>query len=286
MTSSKAPKTPDYTGAATQQGQNDMQIAQYLTQANRPNQIDPYGQTTWSQGSDPNLGMYQKDLADYQALAAKNPGWDSNQVQAEIARRQGLIDKAQNGQWTQTTTLNPAQQKLLNQTNVNKGLQNSRIEDLLKTFNPNAGDIGNQIYRQMTDRYDDRFAREEEATKSSLLNQGFQQGSEGYNNGLTDFNRTKNDAYGDAATQASIAGYGQYNTEMNFLAQLLGGNSGPTNPTYQPFSQATPYQSPDLLGAMQGQYQGDLNRTNASNASRGQTVGAVGTIATAAAIAF
>lgn len=280
MGSSKAPKTPDYTSAAVAQGQSDKEVAQYLTQTNRVNQVDPYGKTTWSQSQD--------------AVAVDNAKLRLQALMAETHPRDALIEQAQKdlqdaqqgGKWTQTTTLTPEQQGLLTQQQNLKSLQNTRTEDLLKNFNPSEGDISDNIYKSIAGRYDDRFAREEDATRASLANQGFQAGSEGFNNSMTDFNRSKNDAYGDAATQAKIAGLGQYNTQMGYLAQLLGGVQGPTTPQYQPYAQATPYQAPDLLGAMQGQYQGDLNQTNAQNASRGQTTQMVGTLAAAAAVAF
>lgn len=283
MGSSKAPKTPDYTGAAIAQGESDRSTAEYLTNANRVNQIDPYGQTTWSRTPSDNTPVLQMNYDELKNRIATTPNapkeWSS-----QLAALQNDLEGSQ--RWTQTTSLSPAQQALLTQQESIKGLQNTRTQDLLKTFNPSEGDIGDNIYKSITSRYDDRFAKDEAATRAALANQGFQTGSEGFNNSLTDFNRSKNDAYGDAAVQSKIAGLNQYNTEMGYLGQLLGGVQGPTNPQYQPYAQATSYQSPDLLGAMQGQYQGDLNQTNAQNASRSQTIGAVGTIASAAAIAF
>lgn len=418
MSSSKAPKTPDYTSAAIAQGQSDKEIAQYLTQANRVNQVDPYGQTTWTQTASPEQtqakAQAQNELAQYNAAAASK-GWERWQP-AEVAKQRALIqakiDKAGEGQWTQTTTLTPEQQKLLNQQQFIGSMQNDRIAGLIRdTANPTAPTLGAQrqlqqfdlapqrelqqrtldiaqmapqrqlkeadqnniqdlLYGQITKQYGDRFAKEEAAQRAQLANQGFQAGSEGFNTSLNDFTREKNSAYQDAATQAALSSYdqlnkeralnqseygtlsaddlarfnaqtganlgnfgaltsndldqfnalstndlarygaqnanalnqfsalssddlnrynsqlSQYNTDKGFLAQLLGGVAGPTNPQYQPYAQATPYQAPDLLGAMQGQYQGNLNRTNAQNASNSQNMQTVGTLASAAAVAF
>ncbi len=281
MGSSSAPKTPDYTSAAQQQGQADMSIAQYLTSANRPNQIDPYGQTTWTQS---NGAGYNEAAAAVDRFGSL--GLVDGTAAADMAKLVAARDALKGSQWTQTTTFSPEQQKLLEQQQNLKGLQNNRTEDLLKNFNPSQGTISDDIYKSIAGRYDERFAKDEASTRAALANQGFQVGSEGFDQGLTNFNRSKNDAYGDAATQAKISGLSQYNTEMGYLAQLLGGVQGPTSPQYQPYSQATPYQSPDLLGAMQGQYQGDLNSSNAKNAQKGQTMATVGTVAAAAAVAF
>lgn len=310
MGSSKAPKTPDYTGAAQAQGLSDMQTAQYLTQANRVNQIDPYGQTIWTQEDDPSLVHAQSRL-DWVNDHINNPDkYGFNQDQVDYAKsvelpqaQSGLTSASGKGKWTQTTTLTPAQQALLEQQQGIQGQQNTRTSQLLNDFqtptlkDANPNNIQSLMYDQLTKDYGDRFAKDEASQKAQLANQGFQAGSEGYNDTLNDFTKNKNSAYGDAATQAALASYNQYNTErgqnlndynsqMGYLSQLLGGVQGPTMPQYQPYAQATPYQSPDMMGAMQGQYQGDLNQTNAQNASRSQTLGTVGTIASVAAIAF
>lgn len=537
MSSSKAPKTPDYTSAAIAQGQSDKEIAQYLTQANRVNQIDPYGQTTWTQAADPEADAAKKELDYWQNFVsggAITDGRDRSAADVAWATSHQLKDAQAkynslkgNGQWTQTTTLTPEQQKLLNQQQFIGSMQNDRIANLIATTkNPTAPTLGAQrdlqqyglapertlqerqlniaqmsperqlqlaqmapdrkleiaqmgparelqkreleqrqmaaqrtlkdparndiqdlLYKQITKQYGDRFAKEEASQRAQLANQGFQSGSEGFSNQLTDFNRERNSAYEDAAVQAALASYdqtnkdralnqseygllsaddlnrynaqtsndlnrfnslsandlgqfnaltssdlnrfnsqtqanlgnfnaltsndlnrfnsqnttnlnafnaqnsndlnrfqaqttanlgnfgaqtaydldrfnsqssndlsrfgalnadalnrfsalssddlnrynsqlSQYNTDQGFLSQLLGGVAGPTNPQYQPFAQATPYQSPDLLGAMQGQYQGNLNRTNARNASNSSNMQTAGAVASAAAIAF
>lgn len=570
MSSSKAPKTPDYTGAAIAQGQADKEIAQYLTQANRVNQVDPYGQTTWTQAADPAADAAKKEydywqnyvsggaITDGRDRSAADVAWATSH---QLKDAQTAYDKVKgNGQWTQTTTLTPDQQKLLNQQQFISQMQNDRIAGLIRdTGNPTKPTLGGQrdlqqyglsperalqerqlqtaqmsperqlqatqlapdrqlqqaqmspqrqleiaqmgparelqkreleqrqmadqrqlkdadrndiqdlLYKQITKQYGDRFAKEEASQRAQLANQGFQSGSEGFSNQLTDFNRERNSAYEDAAVSAALASYdqtnkdralnqseygllssddlnrynaqtsndlnrfnslsandlnqwgaltsndlnrfnsqqsanlgnfnaqtsddlnrfnsqtsanlgnfnaltandlnrynsqstqnrgnfdsqnandlnrfqaqttanlgnfgaqtaydldrfnsqssndlsrfgalnadalnrfsalssddlnrynsqlGQYNSDQGFLSQLLGGVAGPTNPQYQPYAQATPYQSPDLLGAMQGQYQGNLNRTNARNASNSSNMQTAGVVAAAAATAF
>lgn len=360
MGSSKAPKTPDYTGAAIAQGQADRQTAIDLTNMNRVNQVDPYGQTTWSQNLNPadvaGKAAAQARLDDYNRQVAANPRWAQDLIVKDRAKFQSDVDSYGNkpGAWTQTTTLTPAQQALLEQQQGLQGQQNSRIQDLLTNFQTptlgaqrtlapqrdlgpqrqlkeaNQNDIQNLLYGQITKQYGDRFAKDEAAQRASLANQGFQMGSEGYQNTLNDLSKSQNSAYQDAATQAALSSYDQmnterglnqseystlagddlnrfsalsaddlnrfgaqssddlnrYNSQMGFLSQLLGGVQGPTTPSYQPYAQATQYQSPDLMGAMQGTYQGDLNKTNAQNAGKSNTMATVGTLAAAAAVAF
>lgn len=370
MGKSKAPKTPDYTGAAKEQAKSDMQIAQYLTQANRVNQVDPYGQTTWTQTQGPKSAQetqLEKQLAD---LAKTYTVYRGAQDDANAAKRQSLqaqLDAArtQNQQWTQTTTLTPAQQRLLEQQQGIQNQQNTRLAELLKTFKtPTAptlaaerqlgpqrtlqnralkesslSNIGDLLYKRATKDYGQRFKEEEAATRASLANQGFAMGSEGFQNTLSDFAKARNQAYEDAALSSQIAAFDQYNqdralnqqeysaltgadlskfnaltaddlnrysalssndlnrygaqlggynSQMGLLAQLLGGGQaqGATTPQYQPYAQATSYQGADLLGALGAQYQGALNKTNASNARSGQLLSTAGTLGGAALTAF
>lgn len=344
------PKAPDYSALANQQSQLDRQTAGDITTMNRVNQIDPYGQTTWSRGNQDQLNAlnyqldYMKGLQD-----PNNPSYNPQLAKDALGQQKDLQAKidSQMNNWTQTTTLNPEQQALLNQQTALQGQQNTRLGQLLSSFQtptaPTLGqgfalaperqlkdasqnDIQNLLYGQITKQYDDRFARDEAAQRANLANQGFQMGSEGYQNTLGDFAKQKNSAYQDAATQAALSSYDQmnkeralnqseygalssndlnrfsaqnsnelnrygaglngYNSQMGYLSQLLGGVQGPTNPQYQPFSQATQYQSPDILGAAQQQYQAKVGNANASNAAKGQTMGTVGTVATAAAVAY
>lgn len=379
MGSSKAPKTPDYTGAAREQAKSDKEIAQYLTQANRVTQIDPYGQTTWTQSANPDTAALQAQLNDLFAQGAQDvtrKGYNQAAATAAAKRQKELEAQiAQSGgatRWTQTTTLSPEQQKLLEQQQSLQGMQNSRIQELIQSMqSPTLGaqrdlpqrelaaqrtiqdrtlkeadqnNIQSLLYGQITKQYGDRFARDEAAQRASLANQGFQMGSEGFQSTLNDFTRQKNSAYEDAAVQAALASYDQmnqeralnqseystltgadlskfgalsaddlnrfsaqttddlnrfnalsgddlnrYNTQMGYLSQLLGGVQGPTTPQYQPYAQATQYQGADLVGALSGQYQGNLNRSNAQNAGRGQTIdaiGGLGGLGITAAVAF
>lgn len=323
MGSSSAPKTPDYAAQAVVQGQNDKNIAQYLTQANRPTQIDPYSTTTWTQNANPTdkaAADAAKTQLDYLTNLKTKNNW-SGQIDQAIAAQQAIVDKGYaDAPWTQTTTLNPQQQALLDQQIGIQGTQNSRIADLLKNFQTptlastpglqkaQPNDIANLLYQQSTHNLDKRFATDEAATRASLASQGFQQGSEGYNNSINDFNTNKNDTYQQAQTAASLGGYQQantenaqnlqdylgqssanlnnYNSQMGYLSSLLGGVQGPAQSSYPSFAPASGFQSPDLTGAQQATYQGNLNQTNAQNAQKSSTLGTIGTVATAAAIAY
>ena len=82
-----APAAPDYTGAAQATAAGNQQNLQYQTQANRPDQVTPWGTSTWTQGTN--------------------------------------ADGTGNNQWTQNLTLTPAEQQALNsQQSIQQGQSN------------------------------------------------------------------------------------------------------------------------------------------------------------------
>lgn len=97
-----APPPPDYAALAAQQGQQNLQTAQYNNAANRVNQTGPYGSVSYSQA----------------------PGANPNNPQP--------------GDWTQTTTLDPTQQQMLDKTN-DIGLS------FLNTANSSLGRVGDAL---------------------------------------------------------------------------------------------------------------------------------------------
>ena len=58
--SSKAPKTPDYTALANQQAAAAKAAAEEQTKANRANQTNPMGSSTWTQ--DPTTGQWTQNV--------------------------------------------------------------------------------------------------------------------------------------------------------------------------------------------------------------------------------
>lgn len=250
MGKSKAPKTPDYTGIANQQAANDKAIAQYLTESNRVNQVDPYGQTTWSREYSASEKAKMADLQkQLDVINKNNPVYRGAQDDYWSFKRKAVQDQMKalqtgGSQWTQTTTLTPAQQKLLEQQQAIESQQNTRLAQLLNTFKtptaPTLGaerqlapqrtlqdrtlqdrtlkdsslsNLGDLLYQRATKEYGKRFADEEAATRASLANQGFALGSEGYQNTLSDFTKSKNQAYQDAALDSQIAAFDQYNKD-------------------------------------------------------------------------
>jgi hypothetical protein len=67
---------------------------------------------------------------------------------------------------------------------------------------------------------------------------------------------------------------------------LMGLGQNMAVPQFNQFGQTGAYNTPDLMGAAQGNYNAQMDKTNASNADKANTQQAIGTVATVAAIAF
>src|SRR4029450_7062819 len=101
MGKKSTPAAPDYTKLAEMTAQSSQQAIDPQTTANRVNQINPWGNMTWSQGTD----------------ASGKP----------------------NGQWTQTTTLSPEQQQQLDAQNQISKQKNQIATTLLPRMQQEYG---------------------------------------------------------------------------------------------------------------------------------------------------
>jgi hypothetical protein len=97
MSKGSAPPAPDYTGAAQATAAGNAQNLNAQTYANRPDQITPWGSSTWASTSD--NAAYNTALANWQA-SGSDP--------------KTRPDANTYTKWTNTTTLTPAEQAALN----------------------------------------------------------------------------------------------------------------------------------------------------------------------------
>ncbi len=247
-----APASPDYAGAASTQYNSGVQATQAQTQANRPNQYNPWGSTTWNQ--DGSGGWNQ--------TVTLNPD-----EQAALTAQQGT--QASRSQTAQG--LNP-----LIAGNLSQPLDFSGVQKL---------DTGAQArdqaitgaYNQATSRLDPRFSQESERLNAQLAAQGLDPTSEAAQTAQGNLSREKNDAYSSAMNgaiaQGTSAGQALFNQSLQGRQQGIGEvmtqRENPINeqnallngqmvsgPNFQGFSQAGAWGPQQALTAagLQGQY--------------------------------
>jgi hypothetical protein len=205
-----APAAPDPQATIAAQTAGNKETAISNAALNRVNQVTPYGNSTYTTN-----------------------GTDANGIP----------------EYTQTTSLAPAQQQLLDQSNQGSiALGNTKLGMLDQVSNSYANPIDTSgapgiassagrpmfnpqdysaaqkqaqdaAYYKNTSYLDPQFEQGQKAMDNSLINQGITQGTEAYNNAQGNFGRTKQAAYDDARRSAISEGNQEQNTLYNQGAQ-------------------------------------------------------------------
>ena len=245
------PATPDYTGAAIATAAGNADAARIAAKANRVSQYTPYGNIVYTPGinNDPDqwraditLSPEQQQLLNYQNQASLGLGQTMTQGLSYV---QNMLD-------------NPFSTANLPQQAINPG--QTAQEAIMSRLEPN-------------------WDRREQQLRTQLINQGIHEGTDAWNNGFNDLNQARNDAELQAALQGM--GIGQQARQQAFQEQAwqrseplntlnaVRTGSQVTNPTFANAPQQATTQGPNLLGAANMAYQGDLNRYNAQQAQQG-----------------
>lgn len=305
-----APKAPDYKGAAEEQSQASQDIALQQTYANRPGQTTPFGSTSWQTqgGVDPATG---KPITQWTQNTQLTP-----ELQHALDSQLGLTS----GRSDLGASLFPrAQQEFGTPMDWSKfmsagGVPQATNTDSSQKYYDKAGDA---IYNQFRSRMDPRFAQDTEAQDVQLRNRGLKPGDEAYTRAQHDLRQSQNDAYQNAAYQATIGAgqeanrmfgmdlagnaqnFGQnlqssqYQTQqrqqqiaeemqrrgfsLNEINALISGQQVGM-PQMPSFMGASAGQAPNYLGAATAQGQADLNAYNSQNALLGSVLGGAGSI--------
>ena len=287
----KAPKTPDYAGAAAATAEGNKAAALAAGALNRPTQITPTGSQTWSlkEGADPN----NPQPGDWIATTSYSPE-QQKLYEGQTSARQGLVNTANVGVGG------------LAGLGVGQGLGNttpSFTGDVSKTADQFSADrqaISDALYANQTKYLGDQFARDDERLRSQLLSRGLTEGSAAYDNALRDQQRAQNDAYGTAANNATsqsaqmqklmqdallnsastqqnlylqgLSGAAtEQNQPLNQILALLGGGQV-SQPNLQGYGQYGQYQGADLLGAANAQYNSGLSSAQYNNQVNSQNM--------------
>lgn len=326
------PAPADYIGAAREQGAQNIEASRVGAALNRVNQVTPYGSTTYRRvggnsgapmnvlpmpESTPGQSVSASPVSNEQGPFGLPANWrnggDSSSLSAALGRVvRGNSSSSQpydpsQDQWEQVTQLSPEQQSIFNQQQGNQlalaqlaqnrtGQASSQVP--LATYDP--GDFGAQrdqvsdtIYKAGAKYLDPQFERRGESERARLLNSGNMEGSEGWKNAMTDFDQSRQSAYGDLRDRAIVAG-GQEQSrlladalrgrqqqvnerqipleEALALMSALGGGGNPQQPGAIPQvggPQATPYL--DAFGNQQAQAMNYYNAEQAQNAQATQT---------------
>jgi hypothetical protein len=225
MSKPRAPKPPDYVGAAQEQGVANLEAARATGRMNNPNVVSPYGtQTTTWNGDQPTV--VQEFSPDQQRL------YDTNQI---TQQNLGLLGN------TGSSALQDV---------IGKNLDYSSV-----TAAPGDYESTRQgVIDAMMNRYNITAGQNEEQTKADLTARGINSGTEAYAREMDRIDRARNDFRAQAETTSANQvqqGFGQ-DSELRRqqIAEMLAGRQTPLNEitalmsgsqVSNPFSQASVY---------------------------------------------
>lgn len=223
MSSGSSPRPPDYKGAAQAEAEGNLEAARAAASANRTNQVGPTGSITWSQTPTYTL--------DAEAYNKAYDSWKRNDPFSfspdKAPKREDFMRLNPDAGWTQTQSLSPGQQAILNsQSDLNIGLlrgANSGLSGVDRAMaDPNVrgydvqlpGDFsangpstgfnpGESYQEAMMRRLAPQMERETAALDNQLANQGVTRGSEAWKEAKDQLGRQHN----DLASTATVAGF-------------------------------------------------------------------------------
>lgn len=315
-----APQAPDAYQTADAQTQMNTQTAAYNAALNRINTTTPIGTDAYNiTGKDPQTGapIYSHDVSlspEQQQLYDQQTGQSiqAGNVSGDLLKQIG----SQYSQPVSTAGL-PGLKGAVD----TSGLPALPGQDDLNGYRQQTQDA---LYDRSTQYLDPQFSQGQEQLESKLANQGVVQGSEAYNNAMSNFGATKNQAYESARNDAISGGSADMTNMFNLGSQArsqvygedLAGNQADNSARSQGLNElfslreqpltelnslktgnnaqlpqvqgTTPVSSnpADITGAINNQYQGQLGIYNADQQSNNATTSTVGSLALAAAMYF
>jgi hypothetical protein len=180
--------TPDYKGAAEETARSDAEMLDKQTQANRPNQYNPWGSMEWAQDADGNWSQTQTLTDDAQSA-----------LDAQMAMQKG---KSEQGLGMMDRMKNEFGESM----DFSKYGEQTGLEFDPSQLRQRAEDAS---YNRATSRLDPRFEQDANKLEIDLANKGLSPGDAAYDSAMGNFNRSKEDAYSNARNQSVQQGKGE-----------------------------------------------------------------------------
>ncbi len=203
----KSAKAPDYTAAAEATGESSKDVTNMQTWANRPNQVTPWGSTTWDASStiDPSTGKPVTSWTQNTELTPEGQKALDDQFaitggRSDLARQ--LLPRASEefGQEMDWSKYGDFQQ------GPTAGTLRGSLGPEATQVNPSEryyDEAGDALMNQFNARMEPKFARDTAALETQLRNRGFNPGDAGYDQALADMRQSQGDQYSNAAFQAA-----------------------------------------------------------------------------------
>lgn len=207
------PPPTDFMALVRQQGQENRRAANFELGANRPDEIGPNGSRTWSlrPGADPN----NPKPGDYVATITQNP--------TDVATTGILANNRQQAGLMAGDALSRVRASLDKPFDANSVGPNIDLGAMGYNEDPSSARrrVEDAYYGSATRYLGDRYGTESAASRSRLANSGIHMGSEAYNRAIRTENQGRDQAYGQAADSAILAGNTLLSTDQQIKSQRL-----------------------------------------------------------------
>ena len=214
--SQSAPEAPDYAAAAEKTAEASKEAVTAQTWANRANQTNPWGSTSWTNAAvkDPATGQmvtqwHETTKLDPKLQAALNSQLQMQQGRSDLANE--LFPRAQTefGQamdWSGFTQMAQGPKAgNLQSTGIQRGLNFGGVNDVADS-GASRQRAEDAIYQSATSRLDPQWQQRQGDLETQLANQGITRGSDAWKREMANFNTDRNDAYSQAQMQAITGG--------------------------------------------------------------------------------
>ncbi|WP_052119965.1 tail fiber domain-containing protein [Inquilinus limosus] len=186
------------------------------------------------------------------------------------------------GRWQQNIVLSPEQQFLLDQQNALSANMNAQAGDTLS--NLGTGRYEDAVYQNYASRLDPQWATQQSNLENQLANQGITRGSAAWSSAMDQMGRSRNDAYAQARNQSVLTGLQARNQLVNEALALSG--RGVPQTASAPQSSSPSIQAPDIQGAMQNQYNAQMQQWQQQQQNANNTMNGLFGLGSAAAMAW
>lgn len=235
---SSTPSAPDYTSAAQATAQGNLDLAKYTTQANRINQTNPYGSTSFTQ--DPTTGQ-----------------WSQNTSFSPV--QQNTLNAFQGVQGDALENI---------QNTYSQPFDMSSVQDIADKAYGNYTQRLDPQWQAKTSQMETQLANQGIAPGTEAYTNAMRDFNSAKNDAYTSaqtasFNlmpQTYNLAA--SARQQPLQEYGSMQATMM-----------PQTPNFSNYAQQNQTAGADILGATNAQYQNQLSASNAANANRSNMFG-------------
>ena len=236
----KSSKTPDVRGAAAVEGEYSREAARDETYANRPDQYNALGSSTWQQQNvrDPATGEMTTKWTNRQNLSPDMQNLYNQQTyqNSKLGGAAGALTNRMNSELGQPLDWNQFGDGRAGPESagpIGQGINPTTGTDQFEWSSDNRQRAEDDAYARSTRRLDPQFASDKAEMEIKLRNRGLSAGDQQYQSEMDSFNTGRNDAYEMARLGATGEGRQEDSQSFGQAQNAWNTNRGTEQQRYQ-----------------------------------------------------